>query len=81
VVVANDSDGALARAALRLPYLERTVSAVSDTGALAPGHPAKSAAFSGAGPQALICAGMRCSLPVGTQEELMRQAAEMLRST
>jgi uncharacterized protein YyaL (SSP411 family) len=81
VAVANDSDGALARAALRLPYLERTVSAVSDTGALAPGHPAKSAAFSGAGPQALVCAGMRCSLPVGTAEELMRQAAEMLRST
>jgi hypothetical protein len=81
VVVANDSDGALTRAALRLPYLERTVSRVSDAGALAPDHPAKSAAFTGAGPQALVCAGMRCSLPVGTAEALERTAREMLAGT
>jgi uncharacterized protein len=79
VVVANDAEGVLTRAALRLPYLERTVSRVSDAGALAPDHPAKSAAFSEAGPQALVCAGMRCSLPVATAEALARTAAEMLR--
>jgi uncharacterized protein YyaL (SSP411 family) len=78
VVVANDSAGALTRAGLRLPYLERTVSRVSDAGALAPDHPAKSAAFTGAGPQALVCAGMRCSLPVGTGEDLAAMAREML---
>ncbi|HEX8663602.1 MAG TPA: thioredoxin domain-containing protein [Beijerinckiaceae bacterium] len=79
VVVANDGSGTLTRAALRLPYVERTVSRVSDTGALAPDHPAKSAAFSGVGPQALVCAGMRCSLPVATAEDLAATAREMLR--
>ena len=78
VVVANDASGALARAALALPYLERTVSRVSDAGALAPDHPAKSAAFSGAGPQALVCAGMRCSLPVATAEALRETSREMI---
>jgi hypothetical protein len=78
VVVANDAAGALTRAALRLPYVERTVSRVSDAGALAPDHPAKSAAFTGAGPQALVCAGMRCSLPVATAEDLTAMAREML---
>jgi uncharacterized protein len=78
LVVANDADGALTRAALRLPYLERTVSAVSDTGALAPDHPARSAGFSGAGAQALVCAGMRCSLPVRSERELAQRASEML---
>jgi uncharacterized protein YyaL (SSP411 family) len=77
VVVADETDGALARAALRLPYLERTVSPVADAGALAPDHPAKSAA-SGAGPRAFVCAGMRCSLPVRTPEALTCTAAEML---
>jgi hypothetical protein len=77
VVVANDS-GALTRAALRLSYMERTVSRVSDAGALAPDHPAKSAAFSRTGPQALVCAGMRCSLPVATAEDLAATAREML---
>ena len=78
VVVANDTAGDLARAALRLPYLERSVSRIADSGALAPDHPAKSTAFTGAGPQALVCAGMRCSLPVATGEALERTAREML---
>ncbi|HEX8167552.1 MAG TPA: thioredoxin domain-containing protein [Beijerinckiaceae bacterium] len=76
VVVANDADGALARAALALPYLDRIVSRVSGVGAL--DHPAKSAALSGPGPQALVCAGMRCSLPVATAEALCETAREML---
>ena len=76
--MANDTAGDLARAALRLPYLERSVSRIADSGALAPDHPAKSTAFTGAGPQALVCAGMRCSLPVATGEALERTAREML---
>ena len=54
---------------------------LADGGALAPDHPAKSAAFTGAGPQALVCAGMRCSLPVATAAELERTAREMLASS
>jgi len=81
VVVANDTAGDLTGAALRLPYLERSVSQLADSGALAPDHPAKSAAFTGAGPQALVCAGMRCSLPVVTAAELARTAREMLAGT
>ena len=81
VVVANDAAGDLTGAALRLPYLERSVSRIADGGALAPDHPAKSAAFTGAGPQALVCAGMRCSLPVATAAELERTAREMLASS
>ncbi|MDF3062467.1 MAG: thioredoxin protein [Microvirga sp.] len=76
IVVANDAGGALTRAGLRLPYFARTVSRVSDAGALAPDHPARTA-LSGSGPQALICAGMRCSLPVRTSDELLRTAEEM----
>ena len=78
VVVAGDADGRLSAAALRLPYLERSVAALEDPGALAPGHPAKGAALAGAGPQALVCAGMRCSLPVATREALTATAREML---
>jgi uncharacterized protein YyaL (SSP411 family) len=81
VVVANDTAGDLTGAALRLPYLERSVSRIADSGALAPDHPAKSAAFTGAGPQALICADMRCSLPIATTAELARTAREMLTSS
>jgi uncharacterized protein YyaL (SSP411 family) len=80
VVVANDTAGDLTGAARRLPYLERSVSRIADGGALAPDHPAKSAAFTGAGAQALVCAGMRCSLPVTTAAELARTTREMLAS-
>ncbi|MFL5034531.1 MAG: thioredoxin domain-containing protein [Microvirga sp.] len=81
VVVADDSAGDLTGAALRLPYLERSVSRIADSAALAPDHPAKSAAFTGTGPQALVCAGMRCSLPVAKAAELARTASEMLASS
>lgn len=77
IVVANDA-GTLASAALGLPYLDRSVSVLADAAGLAPEHPAKGAAARGSGPQALICAGMRCSLPVTTPEALAAQAREML---
>jgi uncharacterized protein YyaL (SSP411 family) len=78
VVVSNDRAGELKRTALRLPYLERTVSALDSTAGLAPDHPAKAAALAGDAPQALVCAGMRCSLPVGTPDSLRATAREML---
>jgi uncharacterized protein len=78
IVVTGDEAGELRDAALRLPYLERSVCAPSDAGALGEGHPARPQALAGRGPRALVCAGMRCSLPVTTAEELSGQARAML---
>lgn len=77
VVVTGDETGALRQAALRLPVLDR-IAVVSDPAILAADHPAKAQALSEDGPRALVCAGMRCSLPVLTAEDLRRMADEML---
>jgi uncharacterized protein YyaL (SSP411 family) len=78
VVVVNDVNGPLTAAARRLPYVERSVSAVRDPAALADMHPAKELARAARGPTALVCAGMRCSLPVTTAGDLENTAAQML---
>jgi uncharacterized protein YyaL (SSP411 family) len=80
IVVVGDASGALREAALGLSYLDRSVSAPADPGALGEGHPAKAQALAGRGPQALICAGMRCSLPVTDAEALRDQARAMLQT-
>ena len=60
-----------ARPRCALPYLDRSVCAPTDAGALGDGHPAHGRRRSPAAePQALVCAGMRCSLPVTTPEAL-----------
>ncbi len=76
VIVAGDDAGALRQAALRLPYLDR-LAVAGDPAALAPDHPAKAQALAEGGPHALVCAGMRCSLPVTTAEDLARTAEKM----
>jgi uncharacterized protein YyaL (SSP411 family) len=82
VVVVNEAvQGALTRAALRLPYLDRSVYAVRDATALAAEHPAAALARSVQGATALVCAGMRCSLPVTAAEDLAKTAQEMLGSS
>ncbi len=78
IVVTNDNGGTLTKAALGLPYLNRTVFAAADPAALGASHPAKALALAGAGPQALVCAGMRCSLPVKRPEDLLERASEMM---
>ena len=78
IVVVNDADGTLTRAALRLPYLERTVVAVRDAASLPEDHPASALARSVKGPTAMVCAGMRCSLPVTAAGGLAKLAREML---
>ncbi|MGO4706574.1 thioredoxin domain-containing protein [Microvirga sp. 2MCAF38] len=77
VVVTGPSSEALQEAALALPYLDRSVCVSRDEDTLAASHPAKGQIADGE-PQALICAGMRCSLPVRTAEELRAQAVQML---
>jgi uncharacterized protein len=78
VVIVNDANGALRKAALRVPYLERTVCALDDPQNLADAHPAKELARAAQGPRAVVCAGMRCSLPISTADDLMAQVREML---
>ncbi len=81
VVVVNEFNGPLTAAARRIPYLERTISVVNEPVALADTHPAAALARSAQGPMAMVCAGMRCSLPVGRPDDLARAAREMLVST
>jgi hypothetical protein len=42
-------------------------------------HPAKAQAQRGEGSQVLVCAEMRCSLPITSPVDLVETAAEMLR--
>ena len=79
VVVTGEDDGDLTRAALRLPYLDRIVCAAKDASGLSDTHPAKAQAQHGEGPQALVCAGMRCSLPITSPDSLVERASEMSR--
>ncbi|HZH52634.1 MAG TPA: thioredoxin domain-containing protein [Microvirga sp.] len=77
VLVTGDGAEALHATALRLPYLDRSVRRVPEAGSLDAHHPARSLAASGAGPRALVCAGMRCSLPVTDAEALHSRVLEM----
>lgn len=81
VVSGEDTDPltqALRAAALGLPYTDRTVHVVTSGTELPTGHPARRAAPSVADPHALVCAGMRCSLPIQTPTALVEQARAML---
>ncbi|MET0530095.1 MAG: thioredoxin domain-containing protein [Microvirga sp.] len=73
----NKAD-ALYEAALRLPYLDRSVHRLQPGEALDENHPASALASSNDKAQALVCAGQRCSLPVTTPEALAVQVAEMM---
>jgi uncharacterized protein YyaL (SSP411 family) len=77
IVVTGEGSEPLRTEALRVPYLERTVSALADPATLSGDHPAKEQALAGQGPRALICAGMRCSLPVTRAEDLRTRVREM----
>jgi uncharacterized protein YyaL (SSP411 family) len=79
IVVTGETQGELTRAALRLPYIERSVCAAADVSGLSDAHPAKSQAQQGKGPQALICAGMSCSLPINSPADLVSRAADISR--
>jgi len=78
LVTGNDAE-ALHLAALRVPYLDRNVRRLHSGEALSDHHPAKALASSGTGPQALACAGGRCSLPVSDPEALAARVNEMLK--
>ena len=79
LVTGNDVE-ALHDDALALPYLDRSVRRLGADESLADNHPAKALATSGTEAQALVCAGMRCSLPVTDEDGLRARVAEMLSS-
>ncbi|MCB5174734.1 thioredoxin domain-containing protein [Microvirga lenta] len=77
LVTGNDAE-ALHETALRLPYLDRSVRRLREGDVLDAHHPARALAATGEGPRALVCAGMRCSLPVTDADALRARVQEML---
>jgi uncharacterized protein len=67
-------------AALRIPYIDRSARWLRPGEMLDENHPAKALAAPVGEPQALVCAGMRCSLPVADANALGAQVQEMLGS-
>ncbi|HVY00413.1 MAG TPA: thioredoxin domain-containing protein [Pseudorhodoplanes sp.] len=73
VCVGPDADS-LARAALRLPFLNRTVVRVSAPDRLPPQHPARDKLEAVSGSAAFVCVGERCSLPVTRPDDIAAAA-------
>jgi uncharacterized protein YyaL (SSP411 family) len=64
IVVTGTDTGHLAKAALKLPYLDRIVLRASNAGDLPSAHPAQEKLKAAPGSAAFVCVGERCSLPV-----------------
>jgi uncharacterized protein YyaL (SSP411 family) len=79
ILVTGNGSEALRAAALRLPYLERSLHGNGE--ALEESHPARVLAAADGEAKALVCAGMRCSLPVRDPDGLAAQARSMLSAT
>ena len=78
ILVTGSQADALVEAALSIPYPERRVRRLRAEDILDAHHPAKALAASHEDAQALVCAGMRCSLPVTDAEGLRARVAEMM---
>ena len=78
IVIGGNGIEPLREAAMRIPYTDRSVLVMRPGAVLDAHHPAHTAAVDDTTPRALVCAGMRCSLPVGDVEAFDRQVAEML---
>jgi uncharacterized protein len=76
VAVGGEAD-AFARAALKLPFLDRIVLRAPSPDALPQSHPAQEMLKSLAGSAAFVCAGSRCSLPVREADEIAEAVATM----
>jgi hypothetical protein len=66
---------ALLAAARALPALDQVVLHAKSADALPPSHPALAMVGANAAPQAFVCIGETCSLPVGDPADLMRTLA------
>ena len=69
---------ALAAAAVRMPFVDRTVLRAPTPDGLAPGHPARDKIAAAPGGAAFVCVGERCSLPV-TQPAAIGEAVTEMR--
>jgi uncharacterized protein YyaL (SSP411 family) len=78
ILVTGDKAQDVFETALKVPYPDRSVRRLRPDEILDDNHPAKALAASGADAQALVCAGMRCSLPVTDPNGLKARVAEML---
>lgn len=78
IVISGQGAAALREAALHVSHFERTMCVLAEGSHLDEGHPAHAAVLNGQAAQALICSGMRCSLPVTESRALLRQAQKML---
>ena len=80
ILVTGQGAEALFDAALRVPYLDRSARWLRLGEGLDDNHPAKALTAPAQGPQALVCAGMRCSLPVTGVDALGVQVQHMMAS-
>ncbi len=80
ILVTGNDARSLHEAALRVPYLDRSVRVLKPDEELDDNHPAKALASSTDEGQALVCASGRCSLPVTSSEALTEQVKQMLAS-
>ena len=71
VVGSGPRADALDKAALELPYLDRTLLRAPSAEALPPLHPAQEKIKAASGAAAFICIGERCSLPVTEPEQIV----------
>jgi uncharacterized protein YyaL (SSP411 family) len=78
ILVTGNNAEALYKAALRVPYLDRSTHRMQPGEVLDENHPASALASSSDKAQALVCAGQRCSLPVTSPEALAAQVTEMM---
>jgi uncharacterized protein YyaL (SSP411 family) len=78
ILVTGNNAHDLFETALAVPYPDRSIRRLREDETLDDNHPAAALASSGTDARALVCAGMRCSLPVTDAEALKAQVAEML---
>ncbi|HET7850950.1 MAG TPA: thioredoxin domain-containing protein, partial [Pseudolabrys sp.] len=76
VVTGSDADR-FAAAALKLPYLDRIVLRAASAEALPPSHPAQAKLAATTETAAFVCVGERCSLPVGSANDIAAAVAAM----
>src|SRR5690606_37262570 len=70
IVVTGADAGPLTRAALGLPFLDRTVLHARSAADLPPAHPAQAKIAAAPGSAAFVCVGETCSLPVTAPDQI-----------
>ena len=77
IVLTGPDAARLAKAALKLPYLDRIVLRASDAGDLPSSHPAQEKLKAAPGSAAFVCVGERCSLPVTDAAQISSAVSAM----